>query len=338
MVKIIRILVIFVIISSLAWYGWNNKTPNNRTPVFSSWLEGEEYRVMADTSGKVVAILVQEGQQLQVGQQVAKLDDQVALIQLTQAQANLAAARAKAGDVQSASRPQQIAQANNQVKALQASLAGAAENLKRARQLRQKTEQLLGEGGATPDQLDNAKTSEATALATTNNLQAQIQAAQEQLSLIKAGATSYTLSASAAQVELASSQVDLARLQVSKAKLIAPAKGRVEQVVLKPGELANPGTTVVKLVDDTKLHVTVYVPQSQLSQVKIGQKVKVITENSSTETQGEIVFISSQGEFTPKNIQTQEQRANQVFAVKVALVSADAGNFKPGQAVEVRLD
>jgi HlyD family secretion protein len=119
---------------------------------------------------------------------------------------------------------------------------------------------------------------------------------------------------------------------------VAPAIGRVEQVVLKPGELANPSTTVLKLVDDTKLKVTIYVPQSQLSQVKVGQKVKVQTEGNIAATLGEIVFIASHGEFTPKNIQTQEQRATQVFAVKVALPGIKEGDFKPGQGVEVRLD
>lgn len=338
MIKKLRVLVVLALVLGLAWYGWTNKSQSKITPVFSSWLEGEEYKIVAETSGKVDKVLVQEGQQVKAGQQVALLDDRASVIQLAQAQANLATAKAKAGDVRSASRPQQITQAGNQVKALQASLAGANENLKRTRQQRQKTEQLLTEGGATPDQLDMAKTAEATAQSAVDNLKAQIQAAQEQLSLLKAGATSYTLSASSAQVDLASSQVELAKLQVDKARLVATTDGRVEQLVLKPGELANPGTTVVKIIDDTKLKVTIYVPQNQLGQIKIGQKVKVKTENGNGENTGEIVFISSQGEFTPKNIQTQEQRATQVFAVKVAITGTSEGKFKPGQAVEVHLE
>lgn len=338
MVKKLRILVVLGLISGLAWYGWANRVQTGAAPVFSGWLEGEEYRVVAETAGKVEKILVQEGQPVKKGQPVVQLEAQAARIQLAQAQANLAAARAKAGDVRTATRPQQIAQAANQVKALQASLAGAGESLKRAQQQRQKTEQLLAEGGATPDQLDLAKTAVAAAQATVNSLKAQIRGAQEQVSLLKAGATSYTLSASSAQVEVAGRQVELAKLQVDKARLLAPATGRVEQLILKPGELANPGAAVIKLIDDEKLQVTVYVPQSQLGQVRVGQKVKVQTESGTAESLGEIIFIASQGEFTPKNIQTQEQRATQVFAVKVALSGAQEGKFKPGQAVEVRLD
>lgn len=338
MTKVLRVLVVLVLISGLAWYGWAGKSKTETTLVFSGWLEGEEYRVVAETAGKVEKILVKEGQRVKKGQPVAQLEARAAEIQLAQAQANLAAARAKAGDVRTASRPQQIAQAANQVKALQATLAGAEESLKRAQQQRQKTEQLLAEGGATPDQLDTARTAEAAAQAAVNSLKAQIRGAQEQVSLLKAGATSYILSASSAQVEFAGTQVELAKLQVDKARLLAPANGRVEQLILKPGELANPGTAVIKLIDDEKLQVTVYIPQSQLSKVRIGEKVKVKAESGTAESRGEIVFIASQGEFTPKNIQTQEQRATQVFAVKVALSGTGAGKFKPGQAVEVRLD
>ncbi len=272
------------------------------------------------------------------GTLLVQLDDQTSAILLEQAKANYLSAQAKTGDVKAGSRPQQIAQAKDQVKALSASLLGAEQALKRAQQQLQRIKQLAEAGGATPDQLEAAVTAEAAAQANVSSIKSQIRAAQEQVKLLEAGATSFSVSASTAQLEVARQQVNLAKLQLDKYKLQAPVPGRIEQIVLKLGELANPGTTVLKLIDDSQLHVTIYIPQSQLDLVKVGQKLVVKAENSQSQAPGKIVFISSKGEFTPKNIQTQEQRATQVFAVKVNLEPQKEATFKPGQAVEVYLD
>lgn len=337
MPKTARIVLVILILSGLGWYGWQQRQEKPGADVYNGWVEGEEYRVVAETAGKIKEIMVKEGEGVQKGQLIAQLDDSAARLQLALAQANLAAAQARAGDVKAGNRPQQIAQARAQVRALQASLQGAQENWRRAKSQRQDVEELVASGGATADQLEAAKAAEASARAAVESLKAQIEAAQQQVRLLEAGATDYALSAQEAQVEAALRQEDLASLQVEKAKVTAPASGIVQSILLKIGELANPGSTIVTLVDPAQLYVNIFVPQSQLDQVKIGQKVRVTAESGELKGEGTIVYISPQGEFTPKNIQTREERATQVFKVKVAIASASSSGFKPGQAVEIRL-
>ncbi|AVX19488.1 HlyD family secretion protein [Carboxydocella sporoproducens DSM 16521] len=337
MMKGVRIVVVLLVLAGLGWYGWLKQQGKPAEDVYNGWVEGEEYRVVAETAGKVKEVLVKEGELVKAGQVVAKLDDEAARLQLALAQANRAAAEARAGDVKAGSRPQQIAQAQAQVRALQASLQGALENLKRLQSQRQDVEELVQTGGATADQLEAAKAAEASAQAAVNSLKAQIDAAREQVRLLQAGATSYSLSAQDAQVEAARQQEALAQLQVNKARVVAPVRGVVQNILLKVGELANPGSTLLNLVDQDRLYVNIFVPQSQLDRVQLGRKAIVEAENGKLKGEGKIVYISPQGEFTPKNIQTREERATQVFKVKVEITSGGSSGFKPGQAVEVRL-
>lgn len=338
MPKQVKVLIILVVIAGLSWYWWQSKQPTAVAGDFSGWLEGEEYQVVAETSGKVDKVLVAQGDQVKKGQQIAKLDSSVAQIQLLQAQANLAVVKARAGDVKAGSRPQQVTQATAQVAALKANLDATTKTLARAKQQRERLDQLVKSGAANQDQLDAALTAEYTAQAGVASIQAQIKAAQDQVNLLKAGATTYNLSANEAQVLVAQEQVDQAKLMITKTNLTAPASGRVEEVVMNQGELVAPGAPVVKILNDTQLHVLIYVPQSQLGRVKTGQSVTVKAENGGAEVKGKIVYISVQGEFTPKNIQTQEQRATQVFAVKVALGEMKQAELKPGQTVIVNVD
>ncbi|HEX3031334.1 MAG TPA: HlyD family efflux transporter periplasmic adaptor subunit [Bacillota bacterium] len=337
MPKQLRVVIVILVLAGLAWYGWNGRKPE-QVNEFSGWLEGEDYRVVGEIAGKVNSVYVKEGQEIKKGQAVAKLDAANADILLLQAKANLAIAQAKAGDVKAGSRPQQIAQAQAQVTSLQANLTASSQTLARASQQRNRIEELVLSGAANQDQLDAAKTTEAPAQSAVDAVKAQIKAAQNQVRLLQEGATSYNISASDAQVLLASRQVEQAQLQVSKTLLTAPVGSRVEEIIIKPGELAAPGAAVVKLIDDRQIHVTIFLPQSQLGQVRVGQKAVIQAENGSDKTLGKVVYIAAKGEFTPKNIQTQEQRATQVFEVKVALEPLKEANFKPGQTVTVRLD
>lgn len=338
MVKKIRVVFILLVVITLTWFGWQSLVKKESDMVFSGWLEGETYRVMAESSGKVEEIFVQAGQEVTKDEVLIKLDDRLAIIQLAQAEANVAYAMSLAGDVELGSRPEQIAQGKAQVIALEKSLHGAEESLKRAKQQRQSIEKLVLEGAVAPDQLDAAKTLEATAQSTVDNLLAQIQGAEAQLKLLQEGATDNSKSATLAQVSVAQQQAKMAKLQLEKVTISSPVTGIVEEIFLNTGELANMGQTLMKVVDASKLSIMIYVPQSQLSQVMLNQEVIVRGENDSLKVGGKVTYIATQGEFTPKNIQTKEERATQVYAVKVELENAVEAGFKPGLAVEVKFD
>ncbi len=150
--------------------------------------------------------------------------------------------------------------------------------------------------------------------------EAAVQMAQAQLDALKAGADAEDIKAAEAEVERAKAALEALKARREKMKLYAPTDGWVTEVVTKRGEVIGPGATILKLANLDEVTLTVYVPEPDLGKVHIGQKVYVTVDSFPGETfEGEVVFISSKAEFTPKNIQTKEERVNLVFAVKVRL-------------------
>jgi len=138
------------------------------------------------------------------------------------------------------------------------------------------------------------------------------------------------------EMEVIKRQIDLLNEQLGKCRIISPAKGTVLETYLENGELATPGKPVLKMADLSNLELKVYVSGAQLSKVKLGGDVKVLIDADAKEMQsltGKITWISSESEFTPKIIQTKEERVKLMYAIKV-LVPND-GRLKIGMPGEV---
>ena len=161
--------------------------------------------------------------------------------------------------------------------------------------------------------------------------------AQAQLEGLKIGATSEQIAAASAQVEVARSA--LAALEVNRAKLAlkAPISGLVLERPVHVGEVAMPGAPLLKIADLDDVTLTIYVPEDQLGKVRLGQPVSVTVDAYSDRVfAGTVTHISSQAEFTPKNVQTKEERVSMVFAVKVELPNSDHA-LKPGMPADATL-
>ncbi|GIK37212.1 MAG: hypothetical protein BroJett011_10450 [Chloroflexota bacterium] len=163
---------------------------------------------------------------------------------------------------------------------------------------------------------------------------AEVEVAKAQLQILKAGPRTEQVAVAEAQVKRA--EANLAALQVQREKytLVAPLAGWVVERTAHEGETAVPGTPLLTLADLTDLTLTVYVPEPDIGQVTLGQKVKVFVDTFPGEPfTGRVTYISDEAEFTPKNIQTQEERANTVFAVKIKLENEDQ-RLKPGMPAD----
>jgi HlyD family secretion protein len=160
--------------------------------------------------------------------------------------------------------------------------------------------------------------------------EAAVGMAQAQLDGLKAGATAEEIAIAEAQGEQA--QAALAKLAVQRDKqtISAPVGGVVLEVNAHEGELAIPGGTMLTLGDLDHVNLTVYVPEDKLGQVKIGQAVGVSVDSFPGQTfEGTVVRIADEAEFTPRNVQTKEERVNMVFAVEVRIPNSDHA-LKPG--------
>jgi len=125
--------------------------------------------------------------------------------------------------------------------------------------------------------------------------------------------------------------------QIKRCVIVSPIDGTVLEKYFEPQEIVIPGKALFKIANIQKMILRVYISGSQLSQIKTGQKVKVLTdknEDEMNETEGLVTWVSPQAEFTPKIIQTKEERVNMVYAVKVEV--ANNGSLKIGMPGEVR--
>lgn len=147
-------------------------------------------------------------------------------------------------------------------------------------------------------------------------------------------ATRADVTAAKARLRQAEAAVELARVQLGYAEVTAPRAGQVVSVTTNVGQNAAPGRTLLTLVDTTDLFVRVFVPETEIGGVQVGQAAEVATDSTAQAFAGKVSFIASQAEFTPNNVQTREQRVKLVYEVRVRL-SDPSGTLKAGMPVDV---
>jgi multidrug resistance efflux pump len=151
------------------------------------------------------------------------------------------------------------------------------------------------------------------------------------------GATPEQVAAMQAQVEIAQSALDALLVQLDKFTLQAPISGLVLERAVQVGEVATPGAPLLTLGDLEHLALTVYVPEDQLGQVFVGQPVSVTVDAYPERTfRGQVTYIAGEAEFTPRNVQTREERVNMVFAIEIDLPNPDHA-LKPGMPADAIL-
>ncbi len=209
------------------------------------------------------------------------------------------------------------------VNSAQAALDGARAALRDLYAMRDNPQELQA-------QIDSAKAQYEAA-------EAAVEMAQAQLDALKAGATAEELAVVEAQVQQAQAALDSLQVQRDKFTLTAPVGGLVLERSIHKGELAAPGATALTIGDLDDVTLTVYVPEDRLGQVHVGQAVRVSVDSFPTRTfTGTVVAIASEAEFTPRNVQTQEERVNMVFAVDISIPNPDH-DLKPGMPADAVL-
>ena len=164
-----------------------------------------------------------------------------------------------------------------------------------------------------------------------------VQAAEARLEALKTGTTAEQLALAQAQVRQAEAAVSVIETQLAKMTLRAPKGGIISRRAVRPGETASPGTLLLTLADIDNVKLVVYVPETKVGLVRLGQSVDVSVDSFPGETfKGEVIYISPRAEFTPRNVQSARERASMVFAVKVRIPNPDH-KLKPGMPADARL-
>jgi HlyD family secretion protein len=287
----------------------------------SGHVEATEVRLSAKVGGTVESIAVQEGDTVTAGQEIARIDTTDSRLALAAALAERAQADAERRLRVAGSRREDVAEAAAQVERAQADLRGTQEDLERM-------EKLLATGSGTDKSRDDARTRRDMAAA-------GLEAARERLGKLSVGSRPEEIDSATARVAAADARIQQTKQQIADAVVKSPVDGVVTEKLAEAGELVTRGAGLLVVTEIARPWLTVYLPEPDLGRVRLGQEVEVLTDGGQKRT-GRLTFVSPQAEFTPKNVQTPEERAKLVYRVKIGLDNAD-GLFKPGMPASARL-
>jgi HlyD family secretion protein len=274
-------------------------------------------------AGKVIDLLMVEGQSVRKGDLLARLDNAELTSTVAQQRAALQEAEARLAELEAGSRPQEIEQAKADVQTQEAELFRIKKDYQRS--------EMLYDNGAIPSaQFDAAKSA-------FESRAAQLRRAAEQLSLTREGPRKESIEAAAYRVRQARAQLRVAEERLNDTLIYAPFSGVILRKNVELGETVAQGVPVYTIGDLANPWIKVYVKEEKLGLVKLGQKAQVTTDTYRGKVyNGWVSFISSEAEFTPKNVQTQEERVKLVFGVKV-LVENVNNELKPSMPADVRI-
>jgi HlyD family secretion protein len=268
----------------------------------SGAFEADETIVSSEASGLIKEFRVEEGQVLRAGEQVGYIDSTQLYLKKKQLEAQVSAVLSRRPEISS-------------------QLASLKTQLKSAEVDQQRYETLVKGDAAPRKKLDDINTQ-------VEVLKSQIAATESSL-----GITSRSISEEAQPVSL---QIEQVEDQLLKCRLINPVNGTVLVKYAEANEVTTPGKALYKIADLSNIILRAYISGDQLSEIKIGQEVKINVDDdadSGTNYKGIIQWISDKAEFTPKTIQTKEERINKVYAIKISV--KNNGALKLGMYAEV---
>jgi HlyD family secretion protein len=301
----------------------------------SGYVEATEVRVAAEVGGRLLEVRVAEGDRVSAGDLVARVDTADVEIAIRRAQAERDQADAQLALLRAGSRPEDIRQASSQLQSAQADVHGAQAELDAAVADLERFEGLLRVNAGSVKQRDDARTRRDVAQARVRAAQERAQAAADGLARVRAGARPQEIDAARARVSVAEAQIAALQKNAGDAILKSPVAGIVTAKLLDAGEMAAPRAPVAVVTDLDHAWANLYVDERLVPQLKIGQTATIVTD-AGQRLPGIITFISPNAEFTPRNVQTAEERSKLVYRVKVT-ADNKAGILKPGMPVEAEL-
>ena len=277
----------------------NKEKEYDATGVF----EATETVVCAEQNGSLTAFDVEEGDRLEQGREVALIDTVQLWLKMQQAEATKKVYRSQKPDMEK-------------------QLAAIGEQLAKARQEQQRYRELVADGAAPRKMLDDADS--------------QVEVLQRQMEALRSS-LSVSTDALDRQMEAADVQREQLLDQLQKCHVRTPASGTVIEKYVERGEFVATGKPLFKMADTAHMYLRAYVTSAQLQHIRIGQKAKVYADygqGQKREYAGTVTWISSRSEFTPKTILTDDERADLVYALKVAV--KNDGYIKMGMYGEVK--
>jgi len=273
--------------------------------------------------GRVLVRLVSEGEPVETGQVLARLDDAELAREVEIRRAELGAARAALAELEAGSRREEIDQARANLSRTRAEAARATSE--RARQ-----ESLFAREVISTRELEGSQAADRVA-------SALVDAAAHQLALLESGARPEQIDQTRERMRQATETLALAETRLTYATLDSPLTGLVLAEHVEAGEQVAAGTPVVTIGDLSSVWLRGFVDETDLGRVRVGQAVRVTTDTWTDRVfPGTVAFIASEAEFTPKSVQTAKERVKLVYRIKVDIANP-SGELKPGMPADAEI-
>lgn len=312
------------------------ETEPSNTVRASGHVEATEVQVSGEVGGRIVELRVDEGDRVARGDLVLRLDTRDIELQVARARAERAGAEAQVRLLQAGSRPEDIRQAEAQVASAVAEVAALDAELKNAETDLQRFESLLQANAGTARQRDEAKARVDVLRERERGARDRVRAAEEAVARLRAGARPQEIEAARARVAGVDAQIAILEKAIADASVMAPATGVVTQKLADAGEVVAPRMPLLVVTDLDHAWANVFVPEPVMPRVKLGQAATLFTDAGGPGIQGKVTYISPQAEFTPRNVQTADERSKLVYRIKVT-VDNSAGVLKQGMPVDAEL-
>jgi len=297
---------------------------NGKGSTYSGTIEAVEVDVVAEVAGRLLTRPVDQGAHVKKGDPIATIDPQPYRYALAETEGALAQAGARLAELTRGYRREEIDASAHEAEEAAAQVEQAEARVRRV-------EELSRQQVASQDDRDVAERDRGVA-------RARLAGARSRLALLTHGYRNEEIEQAHGEVARLTAVRDARRLDLDRTSIASPVEGTVTQKLLEPGEYARPGSPIVTVADLENLYTWVYLGEADLPSVRLGQDVAVRVDGMpGRDFPGKIVYISSTAEFTPKNVQTPQDRVQLVFGVKIAVSNAD-GALKVGIPADVTLE
>jgi HlyD family secretion protein len=304
---------------------------------YSGTIQGREIIITSQVSGQVKEIIKNEGEQVNENDLILQVEDTDYQQNYLKAEAALKIAQAKLAEGTKGSTHAELQKALAQINQAE---AGTAALILKKDQLAQdylKFEQLYQSGGISQKDLEKLALEINILDEQINASKKQEESAYWQLKIMESGARDEIIQSLEAQLQAAKSDLLLAENKIQHTKITSPIQGRISGMFLDKGENLNIGTPVLSIIDPQDLWVRVYIPEDEIGKIFINQEAQLTVNTFPDEIfTGKVTQISDQAQFTPKNVQTKDQRTSTVFPVKIQ-ISGGFDQLKPGITADVKM-
>ncbi len=365
-----RLVPLLVVLILVVAYGGYSLYQSHKPYEWSGTVEARTIAVGSRAGGRVKTVAVREGDHVKAGEALVELEPGDFLAQRLQAEGALDQAKATLEKLEKGARPEEIAEAKarastavaaleearhgarrEQIEGAEARLVAAQVTLDKATLDDGRAEKLLATGAVSQAEADVARSALKGAVAlrdaakktleelTNGSRREDIQQAaaradeaQASARLVLAGTRVEDLKAASANVAAAQGKLDQIATLIDELIIRAPRPARVESLDLRPGDIVAPNATAATLLEDGQLYVRIYVPETRIGRIRVGEEVPITVDSFEGRSfKGVVEHINDVGEYSPRNLQTADERADQVFATRIGLREG-ASDLRAGMA------